>query len=131
VATDITERKRAEAFLNSILQNLPIAVFIKAAKDLRYLLWNKAGAKLLGDNCAGLLGKNDRDFFPQEQADQFANQDRETLQDGKLMEFEEELLTGVNGKRILHTQRSRSSTKMDKPLYLLGISEEYHLAKAG
>ncbi|MFH0821899.1 MAG: ABC transporter substrate binding protein, partial [Pseudomonadota bacterium] len=75
---DITDRKRAEEalrereeFLSSIVENIPDMIFIKDAKELRFVRFNKAGEKLLGYKREDLIGKNDYDFFPKEQADFF------------------------------------------------------------
>ena len=63
-------RQRAEAgarglhtFLNSILENLPHMIFVKDARDLRFVRVNQAGEELLGSSRADLLGKSDHDFF--------------------------------------------------------------------
>ena len=39
-------------------------VFVKDAKDLRFVMFNKAGEELIGVPKADLIGKNDYDFFP-------------------------------------------------------------------
>ena len=47
---DITELKRAqmalrksETFLNNVIENIPLMIFVKDAKDLRFVRFNKAG----------------------------------------------------------------------------------------
>lgn len=42
-------------------------VFVKDAKDLRFIRFNKAGESLIGYSHEELLGKNDYDFFPKAQ----------------------------------------------------------------
>ena len=54
---------RSEEFLDKVIENIPNMVFVKEAKDLRFVRFNKAGEKLLGFTKADLLGKNDYDFF--------------------------------------------------------------------
>jgi len=46
-------------------------IFLKDAKNLRFVRMNKAGEALLGVNRNDLIGKNDFDFFPEHQADFF------------------------------------------------------------
>ena len=41
-------RQENEIFLKSILDNIPNMIFVKDAKDLRFVRFNKAGEKLLG-----------------------------------------------------------------------------------
>lgn len=129
---DITERKQKEeelqrtrSFLNSVIENLPITVFIKEAKDLRFVLWNKAGERLLGYSNEELIGKNDYAFFPKEDADHFTAKDRETLAKGELVRIEEEIIqTRCQGARTLRTQKLPIFDEAGKPAYLLGISED-------
>ncbi len=121
---DITGRKQAEAFLNSVLQNLPITVFIKDAKELRFLMWNKAGEDLTGYLNTEMVGKNDYDFFPKEQAEYFVAKDRETLAGGKLLDVEEELLTRHHGTRTVRARKIPIFDGSGRPLYLLGIAED-------
>ena len=118
-----TERKRAETFLNSVVQNLPMMVFIKEPKELRFVLWNKAGEELYGLTNEQLVGRNDYDMFPREMADQFTAKDREALKTGKLVEMEEEIST-PGGKRILHTRKIPIVNELGEPLYVLGIAED-------
>ena len=101
---DITNRKHEEeiqkqnqVFLDSIVENIPIFVILKDAKDLRFELINKAGENLLGYKREDLIGRNDYDFFPKQQADFFINTDREVLRTGKLKDIPEEPINTKKG----------------------------------
>jgi PAS domain S-box-containing protein len=131
VTRDITERKKMEDeirqsnnFLNSIFENVPNMIFVKDAKDLRFVMFNKAGEDLLGVPRKDLIGKSDRDFFPKEQAEFFIAKDRSVLMDRKLVDIPEEPIDTKDGKRILHTKKFPVYGPDDKPLYLMGISED-------
>ncbi|MCX6029381.1 MAG: PAS domain S-box protein, partial [Chloroflexi bacterium] len=129
---DITERKRAEAelhranaFLDSVIENIPNMVFLKDARDLRFVRFNRAGEELLGQSRDDLLGKNDYDFFPQEQADFFTEKDRAVLRQKKVMDISEELIqTRDKGVLTLHTKKVPVLNALGEPEYLLGISED-------
>ena len=132
VMRDITERKRAEeeirktqTFLSSIVDNLPSMVSVKDAKELRFMRLNKAGEAMTGFSEQELLGKNDYDLFPKEQADFFVAKDRETLDTGKLVFVEEEPIRTKDGaERILQTKKLPVFDGIGNIQYVLGISED-------
>ncbi len=128
---DITERKRAEKelwdktrLLEAIIENIPNMIFLKRASDLRFELFNRAGEMLLGHDRSILLGQNDYDFFPQAQADFFAEKDREVLQRHDIMDIPEEPIATPRGTRILHTKKLTLRDENGQPQHLLGISED-------
>lgn len=117
--------QRTQHFLTSIVENLPNMIFVKNAEDLRFVSFNKAGEELLGYKRDELLGKNDRDFFPPEQAEFFIAKDREVLIGGKLLDIaEEEIQTSDARRKVLHTKKIPIFDETGKPQYLLGISED-------
>ncbi|MCI0534850.1 MAG: PAS domain S-box protein [Verrucomicrobiales bacterium] len=129
---DVTERRREEeelkrtrSFLNQVVENLPIAIFIKEAKELRFVHWNKAGEELIGISKQEMIGHNDYDFFPKPDADSFVATDRQVLTSGKLLDIAEEIIpTRHQGKRVIHTKKIPILDEQDRPLYLLGIAED-------
>ncbi len=132
VALDITklkliqeEMKKTENFLNSIVENIPDMIFVKDAKELRFVSFNKAGEELIGLSRESMIGKNDYDFFPKEQADFFTTKDREVLAGKKLEDIPEEpIQTKSKGERALHTKKIPILDEKGNPRYLLGISED-------
>ncbi len=129
---DITERKQAEAvlkenqgFLKNIVENIPDMIFVKDAETLCFKLLNKAGENLLGHSKEELYGKNDYDFFPQDEAEHFVKKDREVLNAKKELDIpEEKILTKDKGERFLHTKKIPILNEKGTPVYLLGISED-------
>lgn len=120
----ILQLKKSNAFLNAILENIPNMVFAKDAHDLRFVQFNKAGEKLLGMSKDQLLGKNDNDLFPKEQADFFIGKDKEVLAKKQLLDIPEEPIDTHEGKRWLHTQKIPILDEEGNALYLMGISED-------
>ena len=114
-----------EKFLSSIIENLPNMVFVKNAKDLKFVRFNKAGEKLLGFSRDQLIGKSDRDFFPREQADFFIQKDKDVLTSGETLDIPQELIeTQSHGQRVLHTRKIGIYDDSGDAKYLLGISED-------
>lgn len=132
VARDLTRIKKVEEdltrtnkFSEAILDNVPNMIFVKDAKSLTFLNFNKAGEELIGLSREELIGKNDHDLFPEEQADAFMAIDRLVLKGRKVIEIPEEpILTQNHGERLLRTKKIPIYNQEGNPLYLLGISED-------
>lgn len=119
------ELHRANHFLDSLIENIPHMIFVKDAKSLQFVRFNRAGEELLGYPRTDLLGKSDYDFFPKEQADFFAARDRAVLMKGTLEDIPEEPInTRSKGTRILHTKKVAILDEQGQPRNLLGISED-------
>jgi len=119
------EQRNASVFLDSVLDNIPTSLNVKDAKSMRYLIWNKAGEKLVGDTRATLLGKTVHDLFPKEIADQYMRRDMEIIKAGVMMEIpEEKIQTRFNGTRILHSKRFPISGTDGTVDFLVTVSED-------
>jgi PAS domain S-box-containing protein len=129
---DCTERERAlrEAqrelrFVDSVLDNVPNMIFVKDARELRFLRFNRAGEELLGLSRDQMLGKTDRDIFPRPEADFFTAKDRTVLASGRMLDIpEEHVETRAKGRRYLRTKKIPILDERGEPLYLVGISED-------
>ncbi|WP_341738983.1 PAS domain S-box protein [Microcoleus sp. CAWBG640] len=129
---DISDRKLAEAelqrtqkFMESVLQTLPVGVVAKSATDLRFVLWNPAAEHLFGFSATQVIGKNDFDFFPTEQAQTLMTKDREVLNNRLLVDIEEEEIEIATGaSRIFHTKKTAIIDAYGQPEYLLAITED-------
>ena len=117
--------RTAEAFLDSIVDNIPDMLFIKDVRDLRFVRVNPAAEKLLGYSRGELIGKSDYDFFSRAQADFFTGKDREVLEAGSQLDIAaEEISTRYRGTRVLRTRKVPIPDAAGQPLYLLGISSD-------
>jgi PAS domain S-box-containing protein len=132
VFRDITKRRLAEAELleakalvDAVVENVPLMIFLKEATDLRFVIFNRAGEELLGYDRKALLGKNNLDLFPPEQAAHFMAKDREALAGQGMVDIPEEpILTAKKGQRLLHTRKICILGADGATKYLLGISED-------
>jgi two-component system, cell cycle sensor histidine kinase and response regulator CckA len=116
------DARRAMRHLDSIIEQVPAMIFMKDAKELRFERFNHAGEELLGLSREALLGKNDYDFFPRDQADFFVANDREVLRSGQLLDIAEEPIQTPRGERFLHTRKIPLLDENGEPSALLGIS---------
>ena len=116
--------RASERFLDSIVENIPAMIFVKDASELRFQRLNRTGEALLGVARGDLLGKNDYDLFPRDQADFFQKKDRLTLEEGATVDIMEEPIATKNGARWLHTKKVPIRGDDGRPRFLLGISED-------
>ncbi|MDB5289670.1 MAG: domain S-box, partial [Phycisphaerales bacterium] len=130
--TDIDDIKCAaeemgglERFVDSIVENIPDMVFVKDAKNLRFVRVNRrAEEELFGRPRQELIGRTDYDFSPKEEADAFTANDRTVLESGMLLDIPEEMNHTPRGPRIMHTKKIPLLDGDGKPQYLLGIARD-------
>lgn len=122
--------------LSRILENIPIAVFIKDARDdFRITMWNRAAERIFQIPKADILGKNAFDLWPREQAEFFNAADRLVTANKVLVDVPEEPShTKDRGTIALHTVKLPLTTSTDGEVdYLLciceDITERKHLEK--
>ncbi len=127
------ERRRREAALleakaltDAVVEAVPLMIFLKEATDLKFVVFNRAGEELLGHDRKNLLGKNNLELFPPEQAAHFMAMDRKVLEGGVgVLDIPEETIsTAKKGQRVLHTRKLGILAADGTTKYLLGISED-------
>ncbi|PVM93858.1 ATP-binding protein [Caulobacter endophyticus] len=112
------------AFLDAVVESVPAMLVVKNGRDGRFVLVNRTGEELLGVPREDLLGRNDADFFPPEQAAFFAEMDAKVLASDRLWVIDEEpLKTPHNGDRWLQTKKVAIPGDGDEKLLLI-ISED-------
>lgn len=127
-----TQLAQATAFLDSIVENLPDMVFVKDARELRFVRVNRAGEEMLGLRRGELIGRSDEELFPAELAEAFTAADRQALAARTVIEVAEDIVeTPTRGSRVLHTKKIPIiSAATGEPEYLLGISRDITDRKA-
>jgi len=119
------ELKDANAFLDAIIENIPLVLFIKESQSLRIVRCNRACEDLVGWPRQTFKGKTDYDLWPRAQAEFFIEKDRESLNGGKVVDIAEEPVeTRHRGVRFVHTKKVPIYDAAGRPTYLLGISED-------
>jgi PAS domain S-box-containing protein len=87
---DVSRRARAEAaldrerlLLHTLVECLPDYIYAKDTES-RFLLVNTAGARMIGNHSpADVLGKTDRDFYPEELAARYLADERRLIESGE------------------------------------------------
>lgn len=128
---EIEDRKSTESriketniFLDTILEFLPIMVVVKDARDLSFIRVNRETERILGITRDEFIGKNDHDFFDDEEAVSFIELDKMAIEMGEGPEIAEEKVTTYNGERWLNTIRVPVFDEYQNPLYVINLSED-------
>lgn len=131
--TDLTERKKleeeiykAQVFLDTIIENLPIMIFVRDANEFRVIRINKAVEDILGYKREEIINTTPYNTpFPKEEMDRIVQSDTQAMQERKMMELPEfPITTRYKGKRLMHMKLIPIYDKTGKPQYVLSISED-------
>ncbi|MCX6347192.1 MAG: diguanylate cyclase [Actinobacteria bacterium] len=123
IQKSLFESKKQISFFNSVIDNIPIMLFLKDAKELRFKMVNKAAEDLMGLSREDILGKTDYEVFPKNQADFFVKKDREALSNKNSIFIEEEKIASKDKTIIISTKKMPILDENNEPVYILGISE--------
>lgn len=115
-----------ELFLyKSIVENIPVAVFAKDARDgFRYIIWNKELERIYGIRSEEVLGFNDFELNGYEFAATLRSVDTEVMAGKEIIDFPQEELNTKYGKRIGHTRIISLNDENTKPIILIGCIED-------
>ncbi len=124
------ERKTVEEaagrrFLDSIFENIPVAVFMKDADDLRYVRVNRAAETLLGCPRQAMLGRSSAEVYSAEQEDQLRRLEREALESGRIQDVPRVDITTVDkGVRSVRVRMVPVLEAYGEPTHLLKIWDD-------
>jgi diguanylate cyclase (GGDEF)-like protein/PAS domain S-box-containing protein len=129
---DITARQRAvkelertRNFLDTVLENVPATIVVKDAKDLRYILLNRASEDFYGVERDRFLGKTARDVFPLSEADDMEARGRRSLVEGSRHVFNARPVeTPANGRRLVTSTRVAIMGEDGAPQYLVNVLQD-------
>ncbi len=124
-STFAARRAPEPRFLASIVESIPAMVVVKDAATRRLVLVNAAAEEVLGLSREDVVGKTDRELFPEAQARVFEDGDTTVLSTGALLDIPEEWISSRRiGLRLLHTRKMPIFDADGTPRWLVGISED-------
>ncbi len=98
VLVNVKNRKKADdtlrenrQFLRDIIDNSGSVIYVKD-KEGRYLTVNSKWTEITGPSAEDTIGKTDYQLFTKEQADAFRINDKQVIENGDLIVFEEQLI---------------------------------------
>lgn len=119
------EMHRQKALLDTLLNNMPLAILAKdASKNFEWLMLNRMAEKILGFKESEVLGCIDYELYPREQADFFHKTDVRVMKQGQMVEIEAEPVDTPTGTIIAHTIKVPIYNETGEPSILLGIIED-------
>ena len=117
-------RGRANKFLRSVLDNIPIMFFIKDAKTERYVDCNLAFSSFAGKtSVADTIGYSDAELFDESTATDFVAKDRRALSGNEPNSFLENALD-AHGKPYSFLTTKLKITDLDGNICLFGMSQD-------
>ncbi len=115
--------------LQAAIDALPDAIFIKD-REHTWIAMNQGFCRLIGHPYAALIGRTDKDFWPEEEAEGFWRGDDEVFRTGQLQE-NEEIATGADGvSRTLWTRKYPLCDAAGEVVGLSGICIDITVIKA-
>lgn len=119
------EVKRVSKFLDSVLNNVPLMIFVKdCKKDFRLTLLNREGERILGVKSEEFLGKADADFFGQDFVNLFRDEEQEILRLRQPTKPRLNRLLTPNGERVFMTSKVPTFDEVGSPEYIIGIAND-------
>lgn len=116
------ERMRALNLLGAIADASDDAIFAKDRAG-RYLLFNRAAEQITGQPASAVLGQDDTLLFPAEQAALVMANDRQVMQDNRLVTFQEYVRT-AGGEAIFLATKGPLRDANDDIIGMFGISHD-------
>jgi diguanylate cyclase (GGDEF)-like protein/PAS domain S-box-containing protein len=113
------ELKRSKEFLQSVINTIPDPIFVKD-QGYRWIVLNQAFCQLIGYPLESLLNQSDNDFFSEQEAAAFHQQDQEVF-GGKEGRENEEYFTDVCGQTHLIATRRSLHRDAAGNIFLVGV----------
>ncbi len=128
--SELKERKRTEkellrdkALMNSMIHSIPDLIFYKDKNNI-YLGCNKAFADFNGLTIQDIVGKNDFEIFPKNQAEYYAEADTNIIKNNSSIHSESWEMNAKGEKILLDVLKVPFHDENNEPLGLVGICHD-------
>lgn len=115
--------KDDEIFRQEMIDQLPVAIFVKSVGTGTYVYWNKTSEQLFGIPVTQAIGKTDDDLFPAGMAEAIRNENAELFA-GRGRVQSKIVSNRSLGGRVIHMIIVPVFDSHGSPQYVMGISED-------
>ena len=115
--------RRQTAFLDSLMESVSDLIFMKDTKGV-YVTCNKVFARFAKRAPEEIIGGTDCDFLPPEMCRTFVDQDRQVMETGRPLTYEQQVDHPDGGKCLLETVKSPVFSKKGDCIGLIGIARD-------
>jgi PAS domain S-box-containing protein len=115
--------KEGEILQREMIDQLPVAVFMKSVKDGKYTFWNKASEQIFNIPATEVIGRTDLELFSQKMASTIDKEDNEARLN-QISVSNKKIADKFRGQRIIHIIIVPIFDSTNTLQYILGIGED-------
>ncbi len=115
--------KEGDILRKEIIDQLPVAVFMKSVKDGKYLYWNKTSEQIFEMKASEVIGKTDRELFSPEMVSVIDKEDKEAVLN-QISISNKKISNKFQDQRIIHMIIVPILSSENILQYILGIGED-------
>jgi PAS domain S-box-containing protein len=118
------EKNQSRAFLESIIENVPVAIVVKEANSLRFVLVNRCAETLMGVARDRIIGKNVSELLCPEAAARLTKDERDVFASKNGSTVEHRIQTPGMGERFVRVVRSPILDESGECKYLSSVIDD-------
>jgi len=115
--------KEGDILRKEIIDQLPVAVFMKSVKDGKYIFWNKTSEQIFEMKASDVIGKTDRELFSPEMVSVIDKEDKEAVLN-QISISNKKISNKFQDQRIIHMIIVPILSSENILQYILGIGED-------
>jgi signal transduction histidine kinase/HAMP domain-containing protein len=115
--------QEGEILRREMIDQLPIAVFMKNVKDSKYVLWNKTSEQIFNRHANEVIGRTDKELFSQREVTIIDQEDKEACLN-HIFVSNKKISNKSLGQRIIHMIIVPIFDSTTTLQYMLGIGED-------